>query len=610
MKRTITIFIIIVLLYGLILTSCRIVLTSAAKAWEYDPVYSIPAAISRTGGVAPLSVHFCAEISANASDYHNLDYTWDFGDQSSGIWSTTSNPKNESKGAVAAHVYETAGTYTISLVVRDSSGIVGSNTFSVEVEDPDLFYAGERTVCVSSSGNFNGAPDGSLQLTISDLATVTSYATAGRRILFSRGDSWTTGALTWPNNSGPVTIGAYGEISYINEYGLAENAPRITVTEGSFLPLSNKQNWRIMDIHLIDTTQQFGSIGGDIAVQHILQLRLEVEGFNVGLGWSHWNDPDGDIQGDEMAVVSCFAYGSGTNIAYVGGERLVLLGNTFTDASLSHVLRVWQAYLGVISNNVISGSSTESSTGRLALKMHGPSQEEISADDWSHLRERTQFSIVSDNIIGASRPYVVSIAPQDNGSDERVSHIIFERNEYHYDYGTPSTESVALDTVIYADGRDLTFRNNLFDATGEGRYFTCIRVAPNDLTPTSRGIRIYNNTVFKPVVSENPQGWVAFSFTDDVEDAHIFNNLVSFVGDINGQSLISAPDSMELEQASNILTDAAGFIDADNFLPLSRDFRLISGAEAIDAGVDMPVLEDIAGNNRSGGSYDIGAYEN
>lgn len=115
---------------------------------------------SRTSGLAPLAVFFDAGVAAStesSAPFHDLDYTWDFGDPDSGTWGPSGKSKNTDKGPLAAHVYETAGTYTASLTVRDSNGMVGSPTeFTITVTD----FSAANTTCISTGTDFTGCPAG------------------------------------------------------------------------------------------------------------------------------------------------------------------------------------------------------------------------------------------------------------------------------------------------------------------------------------------------------------------------------------------------------------------------------------------------------------------
>ncbi|MBB6479253.1 PKD domain-containing protein [Spirochaeta isovalerica] len=576
----------------------------------YDSVTS-----SRTGGVAPLSVHFSTNFTCepeDASAFHIYDYTWDFGDPSSGNWGTTGKTKNIAKGGIAAHIFEEPGTFSVKLTVRDQKGIIDTKSFTITVIDPDVYYSGLKTTCVNPLGDsdFSIAPTGARLISTDDLSTITQYATAGSRILFKRGATWTTSGLTWPNNSGPVTIGAYGTGILPDEKGIFSNAPIIRVDSGTFLPIDYKRDWRIMDLHLSDSSKTNGSFGGATAFQKILFLRLQIDGFNIPLAWTFWNNPDQNLQADQMAVVSCDLSSGATNIMYVGSERLALLGNNARDADLSHVVRVWQSYQGIISHNMFSGSSLTSSAGRHALKLHGPSESIIYSSGWDHLGFRTEFSIISDNIFGSSGPAPIAIKAQNDQEDERLSNIIFERNLYSAEYGNPSPASIPPQAIYTFHAQQLTVRNNIIDATGYGSDdFDGIMISSSGVVPVPVDIWIYNNTIYKP---DMPL-WGRRGITIDagVESAIIRNNLVSFPGTINGSVLIN-DNGVNTIKSNNLLNGTIYFVDPENISPLLRSFDLkLNSYSAIDQGLYInSIFDDFSGGSRpQGNAFDIGAHE-
>ena len=70
---------------------------------------------SRTRGVAPLAVFFDASQTTSVSypkSFHHLHYAWDFSDPGS--------RRPQATGPVAAHVFESPGTYTVNLTVSGS----------------------------------------------------------------------------------------------------------------------------------------------------------------------------------------------------------------------------------------------------------------------------------------------------------------------------------------------------------------------------------------------------------------------------------------------------------------------------------------------------------
>lgn len=64
-----------------------------------------------------------------------------------------------SGGPLAAHVFETPGTYNVSMTVQKGD-YSDTETVEITVADPDVYYAGAATIYVSSAGDFSAAPGG------------------------------------------------------------------------------------------------------------------------------------------------------------------------------------------------------------------------------------------------------------------------------------------------------------------------------------------------------------------------------------------------------------------------------------------------------------------
>jgi len=576
---------------------------------------------SRTSGVAPLSVHFDVESAIGSEtataqpmpEFHDYEYEWDFGDPGSGSWAPTGKPKNAAKGPIAVHVFEAPGTYRVNVTKRDSSGVLASRMVTVTVSDPEAVYAGQKTICVSdaTSNDFTGAPAGSRHIATNDLRTIAPLAAAGTRILFRRGSTWSSVPdiqYLWPNNAGPVTIGAYGAGVGADAYGIYSNNPVIQLASGAtFFAIDSKQDWRAMDLTFTSDSQAYGAVSGTSDFQKWLFLRLKISRAQNSLGWTIW-DTRNLLLPDQMAIVSCVIPGAQDYPLYVGAEHLAILGSMCKDSSSTHVVRVWQAYRSVISDNDFSGSSLSSGTGRHALKLHSPLESQIGPSPGTgNLQHRTSYSVVSDNVIGSSGPWPVNLAPEDSGSDERVSHIIFERNRYAGDHGSQS--STPLQIAIRVCGRYITVRNNILDSQTTGEYFTGIMVVPGGSTPSPVGVEIYNNTIFRKGPNSSGETWIGVSVESGCTGTAVKNNLVSFQNERNNAQLIANAGSGTVS-AGNLLWPEAGFVNAAGSDPLARDFRLVSSAP-VDAGVKVPVFEDFLGNDRPKNSaYDIGAIEN
>lgn len=581
---------------------------------------------SRTTGVAPLYVHFDADVAASTPTvrpFHWREFSWNFGDGTA-WWGLTSKSKKTAKGPLAAHVYETAGTFTAQLVTRENGTIVGVDTFEITVTDPDTVYTGTLTTCVSDTEDFTGAPAGSTHVTTSNLSTITSYTAAGHRLLFRRGGVWTTGALAFASNHGPVTIGAFGTGATPDELGIYANAPAITCT-ADFMSKDHKWDWRLMDIKLIaDGSDALATVSGDSSVDTIqfLMLRLEATGF-YNAGWSHYKINADDPVMDQMAMVECHIHEGLDYCVYIGGERLAIMGNHIHNANGSaggqngHLCRVWQAYKTVCSENSIHSPSMAAPTyGGGVLRFNAPAESDIDPNGTgAALANGSQFVVVSDNILGTTKTYTLWLIATTGTADERLTDFIVERNKFLSDYGDVpgiSGASVLQKMPIIVAGRYITIRNNVMSAPADTAIqdvWIGIDIAQFGVMPDPIGVECYNNTMYDSEIitsawAQRTGFFVGATCTLTV----IRNNLVTFLNGADTKTLISDA-SVDLVQSNNLLATSPGYVDPTNADPLLRNYAVAVGSAAIDEGVAVPVYEDFTGKGRPVDDYDIGAYE-
>jgi PKD repeat protein len=577
------------------------------------PQVQLTASASRTSGVAPLGVFFNASVDTTADAFHDMEYVWAFGDPASGNWADSGAARNMDKGPMAAHIFERVGDYAVTLTVRSDGQTVASEAFTISVASPDTYYADGDTICLSTSSanDFSGCPDGAGQMLMDDVDELPNHISSGKRVLLRRGDEWTTdGSASYANIAGPVTVGAYGSCASPDDRGICANAPRIHLTgdeENALFNLYRPSDWRIQDLSITGETTRWGAIGGVTDMQSVLLLRLKLEGFTVPLGNSHW-DTDGH---DQYMIVDCDVSGAQMNGVYIGSERLVLMGNDFRNISTSHVLRVWQAYMGVIGHNTLSGSSLDSDSGRHALKLHGPSQEVLAnaGDGEGGLVHPTRFVVITDNIFGGSGPWPVAIGPQDSSQDERLRDIVLEKNRFFPGYGEQSCCSSPVQISLNLWASHTTVRNNIFAGTGSSQYFTAISIDRRGGEPTATNNQIYNNTIFKSDLLPGYTACTGISIGAEASQTVLRNNLVHFPAETVAVSMID-DDSGDLLSDHNLLTATPGLTDPDNTDWLQKDFSLQNGSPAQNQGADVPVWDDCEGNPRpSDGAYDLGAFE-
>ena len=93
-------------------------------------------------GEVPLTINFAAESSSGNID----NYKWNFGDGYT------------ASGANTSHIYQTAGTYTATLTVSDSSGSSQETNVMITATEPPSPPAIQPTAVIASSSTVGNAP--------------------------------------------------------------------------------------------------------------------------------------------------------------------------------------------------------------------------------------------------------------------------------------------------------------------------------------------------------------------------------------------------------------------------------------------------------------------
>ena len=595
-------------------------------ALPHKPKPSSPGAIvpslvpARTSGVAPLAVFFDASGTTDAGvttrPFHDLEYTWNFGDAGAGKWANGAQPgarsKNSATGPLAAHVFETPGTYKVSVTAYDGTHTATAHT-TITVQDPDTAFAGTNTVCVGATkppvAGAGGCPAHARTVTESSFpAAVNDYAVTDTRVLFKRGDTFTATSSALINRTGPGIVGAFGT-----------GAAPVVQTAGSsfdpFLVLSSSttpkiKDWRIMDLTLDGLTKPVWGIsaGGDMNQVTILRVKVQNvnSGFNFGdsiLAWWNAHGHPGHTLWDQLAIVDSSVRhvfgGHGGCASYISAKRFSFMGNVLDDSSeAEHILRLPQVYRGVISNNMLSHPAAS----KHVIKLHGPTWENgkppadlLGTDGYS------EKIVISDNQLVNGAPdaavdWTVSIGPQNGLSDERVKDLIVERNLFD---GANSNQQVAL--ILSAE--EATIRNNICILPASN---TCVGSYRRGIEPAPANIRVYNNTMY----SSSAGSFTGVTIDSTSTNVRVVNNLGA-APMASHRSMISGKGAAGFKQSGNLLNNSTSalFVNATPEAP--ADFRLRSGANAArDTGTSVPVFSDFFRTLRPQGSrLDIGAAE-
>ena len=412
-------------------------------------------------GVAPLAVMFDATASSLGGSgtyaFHDLTYDFNFGNNSGQTWGISGASKNtQSGGPLAAHVFELPGTYSVRVRVSAPNGQYHESSVSVTVQDAAAFYAGTRTVCVSSSANYAGCPSGAAQ------QTTLPSSLDGKRVLLRRGESFA--AISVRNEDDGVQVGAYGT-------GAKPRIQSAQIGTGRGGTGDFPDDITVMDLDIANGIDQTAS------ASKVLILRNDLDdpgstvnnGIVIGSAIDYWAPADpyrtapvsafynpheifivenrviGSTEGDDTPLANLQAVAS----------RLALLGNDFGRAS-QHTVRLYRAHKSVIAHNALRGMSSDGL--RHSLKLHSGGvgayndNYAISGANWA-----SSQIVIANNLMGDpadNNAWTVAVRPQNDGPDsnEGIEDVIVENNRFARG---PRTNA---DVVLV--GRRLTTRGN------------------------------------------------------------------------------------------------------------------------------------------------------
>lgn len=603
-------------------------LLAAACAHAASPV--LPSAVSipsRTSGVAPLCVFFDASATTDAETtypFGDLSYRAIFGDTGAGSWTYGANsnmPRNAGYGAVAAHCYETAGTYTWRMFASDGSATV-SRSGSITVDLADTVFA-TNTICIANgtlpSPGAGGCPGGA---TVrqgtgdfdADMAVAFGANGCGtnivcKRILFKKGDTFAASAVTNMTVDGPGIIGAYGSGA----------DPIITISANSVVVLAFSQDvtatfgdWRIMNLE-IDGQSRTNGIGIQAfgTAQQLAMIRLNIHHIHNGINFTDdgLNARTHTAIWDQVFVfeniINNIIGGGGGIGLYMSAARLGVLGGTFYETSAAEFpIRLPYVGKGVVQNTTIDTPASDKSC--LTLRSTTTLQTNTYAAG-----EKTGYAIVADNKMTSASANNLSVGSADpNGTAEDAHNIIVERNWL--------LNGATLQTSygITYDFSDAWIRNNLIVFSNAGVPETSgiqIKKDAAALTLTPDRVRIDNNTVYGSI-NKPFYGVIRFS-----APAHTLTNMSAknnlgysltasgthvFFQDDYGNQTLSQPGSSNSTDAQITGTDPL----FDGPLTTPKGFRIGTSSYAASGGIasypssndDYYHCDDISANEHRG----------
>ena len=556
------------------LLRCLVLLVVAVSAEAATP--SLSCSYSTTGGStspAPLFVHVDCTATTDADTskpFHDLQFRHTFGDPGAGTWSNGANTnasKNVATGAIAGHVYETAGTYTITTTVTDGTNIART-TQSITVADPDTVYTGTATVCFYNSTVGTGCPAGATQTASSDYdAALTSCFGTTKRCLFKRGDTFTASAATGLASAGPNTIGAYGS-GALPVVNMTANDSLLNITTGT-------NDLRIMDINFVGSGSGAAQKGlnNGANVSGITVLRVTATNFGaatIGFGTGSFTVTNTVVQ-DSTLTGSAASIDLYMRIASGGAVLGNVIGPTGPSGFQALRLDRWQRSV-VAHNTITHGGAATVNVVALRAQAHVTTAED------------SFYDIFSDNKIieGTITPGAfVAYGPIGGSDDARIYDQINERNWY---VSSAYTGASAVQGLVVSAVR-ATVRNNLFDLSlpVAGLDRVGISVGKVSSEPTPDDVQLLNNTIYSSQTGAAAGSAVRIFTSTNTVVKNTLCRAVSMskcVDNVSGTGVVTATNSSNAQMTG---TDPS----FDNTASPPSGFRIGTGSYAATGGTAL-----------------------
>lgn len=584
---------------------------------------------------------------AGVEDYGSLAYFWDFGDEHAidyedyvadlNYTNDSIHNSNESRiGPCAAHLFTVPGDYIVQLRVTDAEGVEHEyqQTITVLAQEESSGVTIVYVDPTTGNNSDSGLTTALAKQTFAAAWTVAN-AQANSMVKLKRGESYAISAQSTPSRN-DITVTTYFESDGTDDETEPLPAISYTGTSGALFGAgSGVDDFKVC--HLNVTGPGSGSSGVFNTTTDVFTnfLFFDVHttathlGFNKGGSTSNWGARN-------LFFVACevddIGFGSGGNCYFlelIDGALLGCYGNDSTDGE--HVVRLWGHDCAVVEDCVLK----EPDATKACLTMRGIPFNVLNSDTGLRWNRANSYDCVGRTelhrtTVGES----FTFAPQDDGQDERLEHLICDGL---------LTSAPTVTSAPWVQGRYMTIRNKC-DYTAFVRSITATADS-TDAAPAPEYLHYLNNTIYTVNASGSNGG---YSFTGENSSSYDVTNIVIrncitqeagagtiyfwYLNRIAASELDSdynlhdgnsswasyTPDGSgtsvyTLAQVRSNLSLEMNSIDdgADLTAPTSLDFTLQATSDAVDAGDDAWlawVRYDAAGNVRTT-NIDMGAHE-
>jgi len=518
---------------------------------------------STASGVAPLAVFFDATASTSTETtrpFHDVTYWWDFGDTGAGTWSNgtgANTSKNSAYGPTTAHLFETAGTKTVTLWGYDGVTLT-STTKTIIVSDGDSEWTGAKTICYSTGAapvpGVNGVPTGATcvgGVTNLALSISNNIGTGNTRHMLQAGDTFSISGSIAINKGGPSMVCKFG--SGVNPIISSSLSSTAVFGLSSSSTATGVSDWRFQDITIDCNNQNLGTAFEGkgsftkMTINRVYMTRVfygllmsqgTIDSLNSG---SRTHAMWDQVYVFDSTFYDLYTSASGPNAFYVSASRAAAMGCSI-DNNLNgeHGIRFQYCNRAVFSNNTVQGIAT----GKVNLTLRGYPFGGGNTLDAGQYSEKV---VISDNtLIGGNSTGIMGIAPQHDASDERGRNFLVERNWF---VGSSATQYF----MVIAQ-TDVTVRNNLGYSPNNlgGAFVTFKDEDSNAVAKPDRG-HVYNNSFYHSITGTGYFNLVALTPN--------YNNLAGCVFESKNNILYATSSAVNVSMTGNT---SSGTMTASN----------------------------------------------